>query len=157
MKHYNGPILFIRRLSDEILTLDPSNPLKTNQGNKLLVKLLANRFPNLISHPEVLQQVKEYLYTPHAGILRRGKFKRLDHFVSIVSLEFTSVPTENVIQTLKTYCMEHDVKQFPIEISLDDVDLETAKHIIRYMVSFFLFYSMFIETFVSVHRIDDQL
>lgn len=67
LKNYNGPIRFIRRLQDEILTIDPRQPKKTNQGNNLLVKLLANRFPCLMSNPWILEEVKTFLYSDHIG------------------------------------------------------------------------------------------
>lgn len=48
---YQGPILLIRRTKDEIISTNEAQPLQTNRGNDLLIKLLQNRFPRLINEP----------------------------------------------------------------------------------------------------------
>ncbi|KAL1130834.1 hypothetical protein AAG570_012075 [Ranatra chinensis] len=58
--HYPGPILLVRRANDEIICLEP-NDLSTNRGNNLLVKLLRQRFPNLMVCMDAENALLRYL------------------------------------------------------------------------------------------------
>lgn len=46
---YNGPVLLIRRLKDELINADPKKKLSGNRSNYLLISLLEKRFPNLFA------------------------------------------------------------------------------------------------------------
>lgn len=64
---YKGPVRLIRRLQDEIIPLDPNDPIRTNRGNFILIKLLQSRFPKLMSNMDVYDQVNRFLHTEISG------------------------------------------------------------------------------------------
>ena len=47
ISRYNGPVLFIRRTQDEIISTVPKTP-STNRGNDLLISTLQNRYPYIV-------------------------------------------------------------------------------------------------------------
>lgn len=47
LAHYNGPVLIIRRIQDEIIHTLDTDPVRTNRANDILIKLLSTRFPRL--------------------------------------------------------------------------------------------------------------
>jgi pimeloyl-ACP methyl ester carboxylesterase len=58
MCRYHGPLLIIRRQHDEMMTFN--NNISTNRANYLLIKILQNRYPNLMT-PESLKQLWAWL------------------------------------------------------------------------------------------------
>lgn len=59
---YNGPVMLIRRLEDEIICSEDGD-LGTNRGNFLLIHMLKCRFPNIFK-PEQENLAKEILSKP---------------------------------------------------------------------------------------------
>ncbi|XP_055611363.1 phosphatidylserine lipase ABHD16A [Uranotaenia lowii] len=62
ISQYNGPVMLIRRVDDEIICSEDGN-LGTNRGNFLLVNMLKYRFPNIFK-PEQEALAKELLNRP---------------------------------------------------------------------------------------------
>ncbi|KXJ21817.1 protein ABHD16A [Exaiptasia diaphana] len=63
---YPGPILLIRRMRDEIITIEEGN-VGTNLGNNLLIKILRQRYPKLFND-ESLDLLNEYLACPDQSV-----------------------------------------------------------------------------------------
>jgi len=57
--HFPGPVQFIRRTREEIITTIPQVP-STNRGNYLLIKLLLHRYPNILTQ-ESVEVLSNYL------------------------------------------------------------------------------------------------
>lgn len=64
LNQYQGPVLLIRRTLDEIICTNEQHSLKTNRGNELFVKLMQNRFPNLLSDETVKKELIQHLHLP---------------------------------------------------------------------------------------------
>lgn len=79
LNRYKGPVGLVRRLHDEIIPLDPSDPLRTNRGNFLLIKLLQTRFPALMRNQEVYKEVERYLHAENTGELFFEMFELLEY------------------------------------------------------------------------------
>jgi hypothetical protein len=58
---YSGPVLFIRRLRDEIIITDDLHSIRTNRGNDLLTKLFQSRFPKLMADENVKSVLLQWL------------------------------------------------------------------------------------------------
>ncbi|XP_062515169.1 phosphatidylserine lipase ABHD16A-like [Corticium candelabrum] len=56
---YPGPVLVIRRIHDEMISIVPQD-IKTNLGNRLLTRLLSHRYPNVFDN-DTKDVVEEYL------------------------------------------------------------------------------------------------
>ena len=61
LSFYNGPVLIIRRLKDEIIHTIETDPIKTNRANDLLIKLLETRFPNLLTDENPMYTLLDFL------------------------------------------------------------------------------------------------
>jgi hypothetical protein len=61
LKTFKGPLLIIRRLKDMMMQTELTDPIGSNRANELLLKVLSQRFPYLLSTPEVCQAMREYL------------------------------------------------------------------------------------------------
>ena len=61
LSYYNGPVLVIRRLKDEIIHTIESDPVRTNRANDLLVKLMQKRFPHLLNEEAAMTTLRHYL------------------------------------------------------------------------------------------------
>jgi len=61
LNQFHGPILVIRRTMDEIININPEEPIKTNRSNDILVKLFRNRFPALMNDEKVYQALRGWL------------------------------------------------------------------------------------------------
>lgn len=57
--NYSGPVLLYRRLGDEVISTDERELVKSNRGNKLVIKLLMYRFPKLITK-NTFQLLQDY-------------------------------------------------------------------------------------------------
>ncbi|KAH7636455.1 abhydrolase domain-containing protein 16a-like protein [Dermatophagoides farinae] len=107
LNRYQGPIRFIRRLKDEIIPIDASRPLLTNRGNHLLIKLLKSRFPRLMSHDDISDEVEQFLHSENYGYLLR------------------KVDDSKVMEALSRYAQKSAMEKYPIEIDVDK-DLEIS-------------------------------
>lgn len=58
---YNGPVLLIRRLRDEIIITNDSQSIQTNRGNDILIKLFQNRFPKLLNDQKVNSELLQWV------------------------------------------------------------------------------------------------
>lgn len=67
LNQYTGPVILYRRMQDEIIPLDPSDPIRTNRGNFLLIKLLQSRFPKMMRNREVYAEVERFLFAENPG------------------------------------------------------------------------------------------
>nr|XP_027205138.1 protein ABHD16A-like [Dermatophagoides pteronyssinus] len=102
LNRYQGPIRFIRRLKDEIIPIDSTRPLLTNRGNYLLIKLLKSRFPRLMLHEDISDEVEQFLHSENYGYLLR------------------KVDDTKVMEALSRYSQKYGgVKEYPIEIDVD--------------------------------------
>lgn len=61
LSYYSGPIIFIRRLQDEIIHTVETDPVRTNRANDLLIKLLKTRFPHLVSDENPMWALYDWL------------------------------------------------------------------------------------------------
>jgi len=61
LQKYKGPILLIRRRSDEMITTDERHDVSTNRGNFLLKKILRHRYPLLFTSSAVDKALDEFL------------------------------------------------------------------------------------------------
>ena len=61
LSYYNGPVLVIRRTMDEIININPDEPIKTNRSNDIIIKLFRTRFPRLMQDEAVLRALKAWL------------------------------------------------------------------------------------------------
>jgi len=90
---YNGPILLIRRYSDEMITTDGGYDVSTNRGNFLLKKLLNHRYPSLFSSASVVKALDEFLAVKQSS--QRDILQRLNEsaskFQTMVATEGASV------------------------------------------------------------------
>lgn len=57
---YKGPVLLVRRVRDEMISTKASRSLQTNRGNDLLIKLLQNRYPKLVTE-DTLWALKDWI------------------------------------------------------------------------------------------------
>jgi len=95
LMNYKGPILLIRRYSDEMITTDGGYNVSTNRGNDLLKKLLNHRYPLLFSSAGVAKALDEFLSVKQSS--QRDILQRLNEpssaskFQAMVAAEGTSV------------------------------------------------------------------
>lgn len=61
LSYYSGPIIFIRRLKDEIIHTVETDPVRTNRANDLLIKLLKTRFPHLLTDENPMWALYDWL------------------------------------------------------------------------------------------------
>lgn len=61
LRYYNGPVLFVRRLQDEIIHTLETDPIRTNRANDLLIKLLSQRFPHLMKEENPRWALNDWL------------------------------------------------------------------------------------------------
>ncbi|KAH9388124.1 Protein abhd16a [Tyrophagus putrescentiae] len=118
LNRYPGPVGLVRRLHDEIIPLDPADPLRTNRGNWILLKLLAVRFPALMRRQEVAAEVQRYLHAENTAPLLR------------------SLDADTAHAMLLSYIGERGITAYPVPITVEDVGgVEQAKAIILFMAS----------------------
>ncbi|XP_064330035.1 phosphatidylserine lipase ABHD16A [Phalacrocorax carbo] len=60
---YQGPVLLVRRMRDEIITTTVPDDVASNRGNDLLLKLLQHRYPKIMAD-EGVAIVREWLEAP---------------------------------------------------------------------------------------------
>lgn len=118
LNHYSGPILFIRRLRDEIINTNELEPFRTNRVNDLLVKLMINRLPKLMADTTVKQSLMQWLWAePVTRIQIENRLKMSDE-------EFLALLPSN--QTLS----------YPLAIGEDpQMSAETKIKLVVYLVS----------------------
>lgn len=61
LRMFKGPLLIIRRLKDMMMQTVMTDPIASNRGNELLIQVLTQRFPNLLSCSDVVNALKEYM------------------------------------------------------------------------------------------------
>lgn len=61
LSYYSGPVIFIRRLQDEIIHTIETDPVRTNRANDLLIKLLKTRFPHLVTDENPMWALYDWL------------------------------------------------------------------------------------------------
>lgn len=61
LSYYQGPLIFVRRLKDEIIFTDDADPVRTNRANNLLVKMLQSRFPNLMTDEDNFMTLQDWV------------------------------------------------------------------------------------------------
>jgi len=117
---YKGPILLIRRRSDEMITTDEFHSVSTNRGNFLLKKLLQHRYP--------------LLFTQAGDVVE----KSLDDFLSVREssqrerLQQLSIPTS--VDRLQSLVQEGNFGQ---SLETDEKKIQMALFLAsKYMVEF---------------------
>ncbi|XP_054156741.1 phosphatidylserine lipase ABHD16A-like [Oppia nitens] len=107
INRFNGPILLIRRLRDEIISTNRLEQLRSNRGNDMLYKLLSNRFPVLMASDEIKKTLASWLLANPADqatlMMRYG------------------VTDELCLNQLLTYMKENGV-DYPLNIG-DNIDM----------------------------------
>lgn len=103
LAHYNGPILVIRRLQDEIIHTLDTDPLRTNRANDILIKLLTRRFPKLFDS-ESDAALRDCLCSSTGTELERQQKALSPHRSD-----------EYYVSKLCRYIQENNVTQYPIE------------------------------------------
>lgn len=135
---YKGPVLLIRRLSDEIIPENPHDPIRTNRGNFILLKLLKSRFPNLMQHPEVVKTVESFLNTDQPRKCFELCFadSKLTLFrLILLDLIVNRVNREETLGRIVQYIQSNNVTTYPIEMDVETVGgVEQAKNVIIFMV-----------------------
>ncbi|XP_048587030.1 phosphatidylserine lipase ABHD16A isoform X2 [Nematostella vectensis] len=114
---YSGPVLVVRRMRDEIITVVEGD-ISTNLGNILLVKLLKHRYPNLLDR-EARMVLDEFLAAPEQNI-------KLGLWTSM------NVDVEECNLKLKEYTEQHG-KTFPMKIG-HDMPPEKRIHMLMFLV-----------------------
>ncbi|ALC44012.1 CG1309 [Drosophila busckii] len=97
---YNGPVLFIRRTEDEIISED--NRIDTNRGNYLTLSVLRHRFPNIFSSTQ-LSRAKGLLSKP------------------LEPYSYSVAEEKLIMSRLITYASDEG-KSFPMQIGADYTD-----------------------------------
>lgn len=118
LEHYMGPVLFIRRSQDEVISTDPYNSPPHNRANYLLIDFLRSRFPKLMDEKGV-RLVKEYLAGNERyqmGVLRRY-----------------SVNETNCLRLLLDYFHTHRTA-YPVDIG-PDLDIISRDQLVLYLAS----------------------
>ncbi|ESO86449.1 hypothetical protein LOTGIDRAFT_235472 [Lottia gigantea] len=122
LNKYPGPILIIRRSKDEIITTEtiPGIPpnITTNRGNYLLIRLLQNRYPKLITE-STLELLHEWL----AGESSHQDIMFVDHLVD----------SRYCKAALQSYIEEHSAS-FPLNIG-EDMDSVEKNQMVLYLAS----------------------
>ncbi|KPM03997.1 abhydrolase domain-containing protein 16A-like protein [Sarcoptes scabiei] len=116
LNRYNGPIRFIRRLRDEIIPLDPTQPLLTNRGNYLLKKLLKSRFPLLMANDEVSEEVDIFLHNDNQNPSQQ-----------------TVLNETKILDSLRDYIVTNQIDQYPIDLDPAEIGIDLSRHILLYM------------------------
>lgn len=124
LNHFDGPVLFIRRLRDEIINTNDSDPFRTNRGNDLLMKLLNNRFPRLMAEQKVRETLLEWLHSePMARLHIKHKFN----------------VTEDCLALFRSYVQSVDgdgQTSYPLLIGDDqNMSIESKIQLVLYLVS----------------------
>jgi hypothetical protein len=120
---YNGPVLVIRRLKDEIIHTVETEPIKTNRANDLLVEILQSRFPNLLSDENPMYTLLDFL---SGGPDHQRRILR------------SNAVDDNVCSaTLISYIQSHGQFSYPVEIGseTEKVSEELKTQLILYLVS----------------------
>lgn len=118
MKHFQGPVLLVRRSQDEVIAVEPYNSPPTNRGNYLLIDILKQRFPVLMNDRAVAL-VKEYL----------GGNSRYQEGV----LKRYSVNTNNCLRLLLDY-FHTNRTAYPVNIG-SELDNATRDQLVLFLAS----------------------
>ncbi|KAI1294155.1 Phosphatidylserine lipase ABHD16A [Halotydeus destructor] len=126
LSHYKGPILLIRRLQDEIIHTLETEPIKTNRANYMLIKLLSDRFPNLLKCEEAYWALQDWLSGNH------------EHQIQVMRQHH--VEDGICFATLTSYTEANQANHYPVDIGselADDMKVKitlylASKHLIDY-------------------------
>ncbi|RWS17393.1 abhydrolase domain-containing protein 16A-like protein [Dinothrombium tinctorium] len=119
LKYYSGPVLFIRRLKDEIINTNESEPLRTNRANDLLIKLFSDRFPHLVEDENALSVLFEWLSSEQVDQRRL-----LSQYL---------ITEEYFLNALKS-CVEKDGSSYPLSIG-GEADTEEKIKLLLYLAN----------------------
>jgi len=115
LAQYHGPVTIIRRLKDEMITIRMLE-LETNRGNYLLINLMENRYPNLVttSTRSILEKMlAQPLWTMEVDM-------------ELMEINYMSYLEHNNLQ-------EQAGSRFPMDIGQDMTEQE-RKNILFYLV-----------------------
>ncbi|XP_027039867.1 protein ABHD16A-like isoform X1 [Pocillopora damicornis] len=114
---YPGPVLFIRRMRDEIITTEEGD-ISSNRGNDLLVKFLKFRYPKLVDDNGE-DALYEYLAAP-------------DQATKKAIWDSLSVEANLCESMYKNYVKENG-KEYPMMIG-QDLSVEQRIHLLMFLV-----------------------
>lgn len=112
LNNYPGPVLLVRRLQDEIISIDFQNRVETNCGNQILEKLLAARYPILMADRDIQKHLKTWLNSPANQGSQRA-----------ITEQMYRAP--DAMAPIKRFIDENDVKQYPVLIEPEGIAKET--------------------------------
>ena len=120
---YPGPVRLIRRLKDEMISVDERD-FTTNRGNDLLIHLLRKRYPKLFNEDDVESELRAFLYSDPAvqmhlrSVLEEGEMGAfLESYINEYGLsypmnigdDFTSIQKVDMIKFLACkYLTDYD-------------------------------------------------
>nr|CAH0103169.1 unnamed protein product [Daphnia galeata] len=127
---YNGPVILLRRMRDEVIALEPGT-LSTNRGNNLLIKLLKFRFPKIID-PTTVPVLRMWL---NADKAERKEIMKKPEFTNCTCPKLF----KQLEEKLKSY-IEENSNSFPMLIGQNWTEKEKSQMTIflasRYMMDF---------------------
>ncbi|GAB6024577.1 Protein abhd16a [Chamberlinius hualienensis] len=119
LAEYNGPVLLVRRLKDEVITSGRSNDLKANRGNYLLSKLLQTRFPYIFSNEHSMALLQRWLASDR----------------SEQELLWSEYITDEVLcENLATSCITDEYGVFPSNLG-DDMNENMRRQMVLFLAS----------------------
>ncbi|XP_070581655.1 phosphatidylserine lipase ABHD16A-like [Ptychodera flava] len=121
LSQYSGPLRLIRRTRDEIITTD-EHDVASNRGNDLLVKVLKQRYPKLITN-ESLSVLKAWLSAS-------------DQITQLSILSSVEVDESECFQILQSYAEENSAS-FPMLIG-DDLEDDTKMKLLLFLATKYL-------------------
>ena len=113
LSHFNGPVLIVRRIQDEIIFTLDSDPVRTNRANDILIKLLRHRFPRLFEG-DAEDALRDFLRGPTPtstgdhwyNVLRTNELKYVDDPIR---------RDEYYQMQLHSYIKQNNVTSYPVE------------------------------------------
>lgn len=113
LEKFKGPIIIIRRTQDEVISLNPYEPTRTNRGNDLLIDLLEQRYPSLMDS-RGKDLVREYLdgNSRHQEIVLRRYAADTDACIGLLSIAPDRLDNTSrdrlVLYLASRYLLEYD-------------------------------------------------
>lgn len=109
LSQYNGPVLIVRRIQDEIIHTLDTDPVRTNRGNDILIKLLKCRFPKLLDGDA------EYALRDYLRGVNEKQWSTVMKYNDVKYLDDSVRRDEYYQSKLYQYIKANNVSSYPIE------------------------------------------